>query len=142
MKTVEEFLKDNPKAYLADYKKYCDTYKADIAKHAKGDYSIKDDELAIVGENEELVIGSKLNGGIPMSLKQGTGVLPNTFTETLTDMAKDYMRGKPNYTTNNNIFYKFGSNELNIGIGLIQCRINCFRKIIGSVVSTRKNEIY
>jgi hypothetical protein len=36
MKTVEEFLKDNPKAYLADYKKYCDTYKADIAK-AKAD---------------------------------------------------------------------------------------------------------
>ena len=32
MKTVEEFLQDNPNASLADYKEYCDTYKAGIAK--------------------------------------------------------------------------------------------------------------
>lgn len=36
MKTVEEFLRDNPNASLADYKKYCDTYKASLAK-AKAD---------------------------------------------------------------------------------------------------------
>ena len=36
MKTVEDFLKDNPNASLVDYKKYCDTYKASIAK-AKAD---------------------------------------------------------------------------------------------------------
>lgn len=32
MKTVEDFLQDNPNASLADYKMYCDTYKASIAK--------------------------------------------------------------------------------------------------------------
>lgn len=36
MKTVEDFLQDNPNASLVDYKEYCDTYKAGIAK-AKAD---------------------------------------------------------------------------------------------------------
>ena len=53
-------------------------------KHASGIANIKSDEVAMVGDspNNELVIGSKLNG-IPMSLSSGSGVVNAKSTNTL-----------------------------------------------------------
>lgn len=69
MKTVEEFLKDNPKAYLADYKKYCDTYKANLAK-AKADFTAMydnwlDEQIGkyfLINFNGESYVLMKYNG--------------------------------------------------------------------------------
>ena len=55
--------------------------------HAKGVGSIRQDEVAIVGDspNQELVIGSKLNGSL-MSLDKGTGVVNANSSKTLAGM--------------------------------------------------------
>ena len=69
MKTVEEFLKDNPNASLADYKEYCDTYKASIAKAKADSKSMYDNWLdAQIGKyflinfNDESYVLMKYNG--------------------------------------------------------------------------------
>ena len=53
--------------------------------HASGVASIKDDELAVVGENpnKEIVVGSRINNGTLMSLGRGTGVINAKSTRTL-----------------------------------------------------------
>ena len=55
--------------------------------HAKGVDSIRKDEVAVVGDspNQELVIGSKLNGSL-MSLDKGTGVVNANSATTLAGM--------------------------------------------------------
>ena len=52
-------------------------------KKATGDASIKQNGVYLVGDspNQELVIGSKVNG-IPMNLPQGTGVVNAKSTKT------------------------------------------------------------
>ena len=69
MKTVEEFLKDNPNASLADYKEYCDTYKVSIAKAKADSKSMYDNWLdAQIGKyflinfNDESYVLMKYNG--------------------------------------------------------------------------------
>ena len=75
-------------------------------KRASGDSSIASDGMYLVGDspNQELVIGSKLNG-VPLSLSRGDGVVNAKSTNTLAGilnmiggMAKPLA---PNQTTNN-----------------------------------------
>ena len=82
-----------------------------IKKHANGVGFIKDDELAIVGENpnNEIVIGSKINNGQLMSLDKGTGVVNAESSKTLASMLNQVGQfgssgfGSGNGTLNNNI---------------------------------------
>jgi len=82
-----------------------------VTLHANGVGSIKDDELAIVGENphQEIVIGSKLNNGALMSLNKGTGVVNADSSTTLAGMLNQVGKfgssgfGSGNGTLNNNI---------------------------------------
>ena len=84
------------------------TYSA----HANGVGSIKDDELAIVGENpnQEIVIGSKLNNGELMSLNKGSGVVNADSSSTLAGML--------------NQVGKFGSSGFGSGNGTLNSNIN------------------
>lgn len=79
--------------------------------YASGASSIKDDEIAIVGENpnQEIVVGSKLNNGELMSLNKGTGVVNAESSSTLAGMLNQVGKfgssgfGSGNGTLNNNI---------------------------------------
>ena len=79
--------------------------------HANGVGSVKDDEIAIVGENpnQEIVIGSKLNNGALMSLNKGSGVVNADSSSTLAGMLNQVGKfgssgfGSGNGTLNNNI---------------------------------------
>lgn len=69
MKTVEDFLKDNPNASLVDYKKYCDTYKVSIAKAKADSKSMYDNWLNeqigkyfLINFNNESYVLMKYNG--------------------------------------------------------------------------------
>ena len=59
--------------------------RAGITTHASGTPSVKDNEIAIVGENpnQEIVIGSKINNGKLMSLEKGTGVVNADSSKTI-----------------------------------------------------------
>lgn len=80
--------------------------RASFGKHATGIASINSDEMALVGDspNQELVIGSKLNG-VPLSLSRGDGVVNAKSTNTLAGILN--MIGgiakplAPNQTNNN-----------------------------------------
>ena len=80
--------------------------RASFGKHATGIASINSDEMALVGDspNQELVIGSKLNG-VPLSLSRGDGVVNAKSTKTLAGILN--MIGglakplAPNQTNNN-----------------------------------------
>ena len=82
-----------------------------IKKHANGASSIKQDEIAIVGENpnQEIVIGSKINNGELMNLGKGTGVVNADSSKTLAGMLNQVGQfgasgfGSGNGTLNNNI---------------------------------------
>lgn len=82
-----------------------------VYSHASGVGSIKDNELAIVGENpnQEIVIGSKLNNGELMSLNRGAGVVNANSSTTLAGMLNQVGKfgasgfGSGNGTLNNNI---------------------------------------
>ncbi len=82
-----------------------------IKKHANGIDTIREDEIAIVGENpnREVVIGSKINNGDIMSLGKGTGVVNAESTKTLAGMLNQVGQfgssgfGSGNGTLNNNI---------------------------------------
>lgn len=86
--------------------------RAGITTHASGASSIKDDELAIVGENpnQEIVIGSKLNNGELMSLNKGSGVVNAESSNTLAGML--------------NQVGKFGSSGFGSGNGTLNSNIN------------------
>ena len=69
MKTIEDFLQDNPNASLVDYKKYCDTYKASIAKAKADSKSMYDNWLDeqtgkyfLINFNGESYVLMKYNG--------------------------------------------------------------------------------
>ena len=78
-------------------------------KHASGISSISNDEIAIVGDspNQELVIGSKMNGSL-MSLDKGTGVVNADSSRTLAGILNQIGKygasgfGSGNGTLNNN----------------------------------------
>ena len=82
-----------------------------IKKHASGIGSIKDDEIAIVGENpnKEIVLGSKVNNGQLMALNRGAGVVNADSSNTLASMLNQVGKfgssgfGSGNGTLNNNI---------------------------------------
>ena len=82
-----------------------------IKKLASGTPSIKQDEIAIVGENpnQEIVIGSKINNGELMNLGKGTGVVNADSSKTLAGMLNQVGQfgasgfGSGNGTLNNNI---------------------------------------
>ena len=79
--------------------------------YASGTSSIKDDQIAIVGENpnQEIVIGSKINNGELMNLGKGTGVVNADSSKTLAGMLNQVGQfgasgfGSGNGTLNNNI---------------------------------------
>ena len=68
-------------------KKYPTTATRGTPYHVKGVSSVNQDEIAVVGDspNQELVIGSKLNGSL-MSLEKGTGVVNADSSTTLAGM--------------------------------------------------------
>lgn len=82
-----------------------------VLGYASGTPSIKDNQLAIVGENpnQEIVIGSKLNNGQLMNLDKGTGVVNADSSKTLAGMLNQVGQfgasgfGSGNGTLNNNI---------------------------------------
>lgn len=88
--------------------------------YASGASSIQDDQMALVGDsptNNELVIGSKLNGQF-MNLKKGSGVVNATSTNTLAGLLNQLpklTRHSINATTNNNT----SSNDTVFSIGNI-----------------------
>lgn len=87
---------------------------SNIPKHASGSYAVPTDEIAIVGDspNRELSIGSKLNmGGVMARLKGGTGVMPNTLTERLVNMA---------YNTNTSPTSNSNSSIININVDKVE----------------------
>lgn len=83
-----------------------------VGKKASGDSYISDDGMYLVGDspNQELVIGSKLNGNL-MNLTQGSGVVNSTATRTLAGMLNQLgfanqgvnMSNSQNKSTNINI---------------------------------------
>ncbi len=85
--------------------------RAGIKGYASGTTSIKQDEIAIVGENpnQEIVIGSKINNGELMNLGKGTGVVNADSSKTLAGMLNQVGQfgasgfGSGNGTLNNNI---------------------------------------
>ena len=82
-----------------------------VYRYAKGTSSIKQDQIAIVGENpnQEIVIGSKINNGELMNLGKGTGVVNADSSKTLAGMLNQVGQfgssgfGSGNGTLNNNI---------------------------------------
>lgn len=82
-----------------------------IKSHASGVNSIREDEIAIVGENpnKEIVLGSKINNGELMSLEKGAGVVNADSSKTLASMLNQVGKfgssgfGSGNGTLNNNI---------------------------------------
>ena len=82
-----------------------------VKRHASGVGSVKDDEIAIVGENpnKEIIIGSKINNGELMSLNKGAGVVNADSSNTLASMLNQVGKfgssgfGSGNGTLNNNI---------------------------------------
>ena len=97
---------------MPDYaKKY-----AGIPTYASGISSVKDNEIAIVGENpnKELVIGSKVNNGRLMSLSKGSGVVNAKSTKSMAGLLNQIGsfggssfgagNGTLNNTTNNDTF--------------------------------------
>lgn len=91
-----------------------------VKKKASGDASISSNGIYLVGDspNQELVIGSKLNG-VPMNLPQGTGVVNAKSTRTLAGMLnsmgmmKKNNIGTLNKTTNNNDSFSIGNVTVN-----------------------------
>ena len=83
-----------------------------VLGYASGTPSIKDDQIAIVGENpnQEIVIGSKLNNGELMSLNKGTGVVNADSSSTLAGML--------------NQVGKFGASGFGSGNGTLNSNIN------------------
>lgn len=75
------------KKTIADGAKSSFNPYASLFKHANGIDTIPNDEIAIVGEspNQEMVIGSKLNGKL-MSLDKGTGVVNAESSKSLAGM--------------------------------------------------------
>lgn len=88
----------------------------DVKKHASGVSSISDDELALVGDspNQELVIGSKLNG-IPLTLSSGSGVVNAKSTKSLAGLLNSIPNLGNNYnTTNNNSQHSIHIDTINL----------------------------
>ena len=78
--------------------------KKSTKKHASGVASIASDETALVGDspNQELVVGSKINGSI-MNLPKGSGVVNAQSTKTLAGLINTLgsTLGVGNYNTVN-----------------------------------------
>ena len=81
------------------------TIKKLVSSYASGVSSVSDNQIAQVGENpnKELVIGSKLNNGIMMSLKRGSGVVNAQSTKTLAGILNTLgsQVNQPNMISNN-----------------------------------------
>ena len=66
-------------------------------KKASGDRYIDTTDMYLIGDNpnqNELVIGAKLNGATSVGLERGSGVIPHTLTSTLMNMAEEYGRSR------------------------------------------------
>ena len=92
-----------------------------VLGYANGVSSVKDNEIAIVGENpnKEIVIGSKVNNGQLMSLSKGTGVVNAESTNALAGML--------------NQVGKFGASEFGSGNGTLNNNINNDSLVINGV---------
>ena len=117
-----------------------------IKKYANGVGSIKDNELAIVGENpnQEIVIGSKLNNGELMSLNKGSGVVNADSSNTLAGMLNQVGKfgssgfGSGNGTLNNNI----NNDSLTInGVTIQGANINDPQTFVNGLLSLKAEAI-
>ena len=99
----------------------------EIILYSNGASSVKDDELAIVGENpnKEIVLGSKLNNGQLMSLNKGTGVVNANATNTLAGML--------------NQVGSFGSSGFGSGNGVLNNNINNDSLVVNGVTIQGSN---
>ena len=91
------------------------------AGYASGIGKIKDDEIAVVGENpyQEIVLGSKVNNGQLMSLSAGSGVVNAESTTTLAGLL--------------NMMGKFGASQFGQGRGTLNNNTNNDTLIINGV---------
>jgi hypothetical protein len=127
-------------------------YKRDLqhsTAYASGASSIQDDQMALVGDsptNNELVIGSKLNGQF-MNLKKGSGVVNATSTNTLAGLLNQLPKltgHSINATTNNNT----SSNDTVFSIGNITIDganitdINSFKNALINIKSEAVQRAY
>ena len=117
-----------------------------VLGYASGTPSIKDDQIAIVGENpnQEIVIGSKLNNGELMSLNKGTGVVNADSSSTLAGMLNQVGKfgasgfGSGNGTLNNNI----NNDSLTInGVTIEGANINDPQTFVNGLLSLKSDAI-
>lgn len=82
IKDLTSYAKSSTKNTIENIKKAYKGYYT--AKKATGDYSVAEDTFSLIGDspNQELVIGSKLNGSLTR-LQKGTGVVNAKSTKTL-----------------------------------------------------------
>ena len=111
------------RAKTASYYDSSIKYKA----YASGAGSIKDDEIAIVGENpnKEIVLGSKINNGELMSLGKGTGIVNADSSKTLASML--------------NQVGQFGSSGFGSGSGTLNNNINNDSLVVNGVTIEGSN---
>ena len=90
-------------------------------KKASGDSYIKDDGMYLIGDspNQELVIGSKLNGNL-MNLTQGSGVVNATSTRTLAGMLNQLGFANQGVNVSNSQSKKTNINIGNISLPSVQ----------------------
>ena len=117
-----------------------------VYSHASGVGSVKDNEIAIVGENpnQEIVIGSKLNNGALMSLNKGSGVVNADSSSTLAGMLNQVGKfgssgfGSGNGTLNNNI----NNDSLTInGVTIQGANINDPQTFVNGLLSLKSDAI-
>ena len=92
-----------------------------VLGYASGTPSVKEDEIAIVGENpnKEIVIGSKINNGELMNLGKGTGVVNADSSKTLAGLI--------------NQVGQFGSSGFGSGSGTLNNNINNDSLVVNGV---------
>ena len=114
--------------------------------YASGTSSIKDDQIAIVGENpnQEIVIGSKINNGELMNLGKGTGVVNADSSKTLAGMLNQVGQfgasgfGSGNGTLNNNI----NNDSLTInGVTIQGANINDPQTFVNGLLSLKSDAL-
>ena len=98
-----------------------------VKRYASGTGSIKNDEIAIVGENpnKEIVLGSKINNGELMSLGKGTGIVNADSSKTLASML--------------NQVGQFGSSGFGSGSGTLNNNINNDSLVVNGVTIEGSN---
>ncbi len=121
-----------------------------VSPYASGASSISDDQMALVGDsptNNELVIGSKLNGQF-MNLKKGSGVVNATSTNTLAGLLNQLPKLTSGHSINATTNNTTSSNDTVFSIGNITIDganitdINSFKNALINIKSEALQRAY